>query len=364
MKFSFERNALINEISIAQELTGRNAESSVSSVSLTATNGELIIKAADNKMNIQAKIPVETEDEGTAVVFCSKLMNILTSLPDGEIDFEVQQKDGLRVALIKHSSKKIRYTIRCRDNFVEIPDSGAEDFFDVPVADFKKMILRTAYATSTEEKRYFLNGVFFEKEDEKLILVATDSRRLALDAEPLMGDVASFSPIIVHPKMLNIVAKHAPDEGSLSISANERSITFKFSNYILSASLIDGSFPNYRRVIPDNQPHKFIVDFSEFLDAVRRINVMVDEGKIFFDIKPGVLSISANGKQGEAREEIPCEYADEDITIAINSKYIEDALKVMDTERVAFEFSEALRGVTLRPEPAQGYFNILMPMQQ
>ncbi len=364
MKFSFSKNALINEISIAQEFTGRNAASALSSVSLIAENGELLIKAADRKMNFQARIPVDVQEEGTATVFCSRLMTILASLPDGDIEFEIQNSDNLNEAVIKHTTKKIRYKIRCRDEAVEIPEIEDAAFFDVPAKDFKEMILHTAYAVSTDEKRYFLNGVFFEKDDENLVLVATDSRRLALDERPIFGEVSDFSSIIVQPKILNIVAKHANDEGAISIAANDRIITFKFSNYVLSANLTDGTFPNYRRVIPENQPHKFIADFGEFSDAVKRINVMGDAGKMFFDITPGVLSVHANGEQGEAREEIPCEYADESITIAINPKYIEDALKVMDCGKIAFEFSEALRGITLRPEPAESYFNILMPMQQ
>jgi DNA polymerase-3 subunit beta len=285
-------------------------------------------------------------------------------MPDGDVEFEVQQKDGLKVASIRHETKRIRYTMRCRDDFAGVPDMESAEFFDVPSAEFRRMIQHTAYAVSTEEKRYFLNGVFFEKDGENLVMVATDSRRLALESRAIMGDVAEFPPSIVHPKILGIVAKHAPDEGSISIAADGRSITFKFSNYVLSSSLIDGKFPNYRRVIPESQPHKFAADFAEFFGAVKRINVMGDAGKMFFDIAPGVLSVHANGEQGEAREEIPCEYAGEPVVIAINPRYVEDALKVMDTERVAFEFSEALRGVTLRPEPADGYFNILMPMQQ
>lgn len=366
MKFSFNRNALINEIAIAQELIStKNADSIVSYISLATDGNLLIIKAVDSQMNFQAKIPVETEEEGNAVVYCPKLMSILSLIPDGDVTFEVQSKDNLQIALIKHSVKKIRFSLKCKDTeqFPEIEKFGDVEFFDVPSKEFKEMVAHTAFATGNDETRLAMTGVYFEKDNDKLVLVATDSGRLAYEAKPLLAEVEKFNSLIVHPKILNIVAKHSSDEGTISIATTEKNIIFKFSNYILSANLIIAKFPNYKRVIPESLPSKFQVQLSEFASAIKRISVMSDQVRIFFDITPGVLSIHSTSEMGEAREEIPCQYAGENVTIAMKTKHVEDAIKVMDSDDVVFEFIASDKGVLVRPEPAASYLNIIMPMK-
>lgn len=367
MKFVFNKNALINEISIAQEsISVKNALSILSYVSLTTENNVLVIKSTDTKIYFQAKIPVEIEEAGTTVVFCSKLMSILSLLPEGDINFEVQEKDGVSTAVIKHSVKKIRFNLICMapDNFPEFENHTDLNFFDIPSKDFKEMVAHTSFAVSTDETRYFLNGVFFEKDENNLVLVATDGKRLAYESKSVLAEVENFNSIIVHPKILGIIAKYASDEGNLSIATTEKNIVFKFSNYVLSASLIDGQFPNYRRVIPENQPSKFQVQKDELMLALKRISVMTDQKvlRIFFDITPGVLSLHSDSGLGEAREEIPCQYAGENLTIAMNIKHLEDALKSMNCENVVFNFSDANKAVLIKPESETTYFDIIMPM--
>jgi len=368
MKFSFNRNALINEISIAQELLStKNAVSIYSCVSLFTENNVLVIKATDVNMNFQAKIPVETEESGTAIVFCPKLMSLLSLIPEGDLTFELQTKDGVTNAIIKHSVKKIRYSLRCADpeKFPEIEEVEKMNFIDIPSKDFKEMIAHTAFAVSTDEARYFMTGVYFEKNEDKLVLVATDGKRLAYESNPVLAEVEDFNSVIVRPKILNIVAKHASDEGSISLATNENNIVLKFSNYVLSSNLINGTFPNYKRVIPENQPNKFQVQNEELMSAVKRISVMSDqkEVRIFFDITPGVLSVHSISELGDAREEIPCQYAGESVTIAMKSAHLMDALKSIDSENVVFEFSTSMAAVVIRSDVPSSFFDIIMPMR-
>ncbi|WP_191013500.1 DNA polymerase III subunit beta [Treponema zioleckii] len=369
MKFTFDRNSMINEIAIAQEIiSSKNILTILSNVLLIAEDNSLTIKATDMKVNFQTKIPVDVQEPGSTTVYCDKLMGILASLPEGEIEFAMQEKDNQVIAIIKHSVKKIKFQLKCmsQDKFPEFSSAENVAFFEIPSKDFKNIIEQTSFAVSTDETRFFMNGVHIEKKENNLVLVATDGRRLAYAAKPILDGVNDFPPAIVYPKVLNIVAKHAPDEGMISVAIVDKTIFFRFSNYELNAVLIDGQFPNYQRVIPENQPNNFKLDKAEFVSALRRISIMLDKkvGRIFLNLKPGVLKIfSQESELGDANEEIPCEYAGDEITIAMNYKHIEDPLKVMSAERIAFEFSEALRAVTLRPEPAEDYFHIIMPMQ-
>ncbi len=358
---------MINEISIAQEIIStKNALSVLSNVLLIAEDNSLTIKATDIKVNFQTKIPVEIEEEGSTTVLSDKLMSILSALPEGEIEFFLQERDNLVSAVIRHTTKKIKYQLNCtsQDKFPEIAIAEKVSFFEVPAKELKSMITQTSFAVSDDETRIFMMGVYFEKKEDKLALVATDSRRLAYAEKNLLAGVPDFPAAIVPPKILNIVAKHASDEGQISVAIVDKMIFFKFSNYEFSGTLFDGQYPNYMRVIPANQTNTFIVQKSEFVEALKRISIMLDKTlRIILTLTPGVLTITSKSSElGDAKEEIPCEYAGEEISIAMNYKHIDMPLKVMNSERIAFEFSDVMRAVTLRPEPASDYFHILMPM--
>ena len=367
MKFTFDRNAMINEISIAQEIIStKNALSVLSNVLLIAEVNSLTVKATDIKVNFQTKIPVEIEEEGSTTILCDKFMGILSALPEGEIEFFLQDKENLISAVIRHTTKKIKYQLNCtsQDKFPEIAIAEKVSFFDVPAKELKSMITQTSFAVSDDETRYFMNGVYFEKKEDKLVLVATDGRRLAYAEKLVLAGIADFPSAIVHPKILNIVAKHASDEGNISIAIVDKMIFFNFANYEFSATLIDGQYPNYNRVIPENQTHSFKVLKTEFVDALKRISIMLDKtGRIIFNLTPGVLTITSKSTDlGDAKEEIPCQYDGEELSISMNYKHIDAPLKVMNTEYITFEFTEVMRAVTLRPEPAADFFHILMPM--
>ncbi|WP_407426560.1 DNA polymerase III subunit beta, partial [Treponema sp.] len=297
---------------------------------------------------------------------CDKFMSILSGLPEGEIEFFLQDKENLISAVIRHTTKKIKYQLNCtsQDKFPEIAVAEKVSFFELPSKELKSMITQTSFAVSDDETRYFMNGVYFEKKEDRLVLVATDGRRLAYAEKPVLSGVQDFPAAIVHPKILNIVAKHSSDEGQISVAIVDKMIFFKFANYELSATLIDGQYPNYSRVIPENQTHNFKVLKTEFVDALKRISIMLDKtGRIIFNLNPGVLTITSKSTDlGDAKEEIPCQYDGEEVLISMNYKHIDAPLKVMNSEYITFEFTEIMRAVTLRPEPAADFFNILMPM--
>ncbi|MBQ6782072.1 MAG: DNA polymerase III subunit beta [Treponema sp.] len=369
MKFTFDRDAMISEIAIAQEIIStKSALSILSNVLFNAQNNTLVIKATDIKVNFETKIPVDIQEEGSITIFCDKFMGILASLPAGEIEFNLEQKDTQTIAIIRHTAKKIKFQLKCmsQDKFPEFPEIQEVPFFEVPGKKLKAMIAQTSFAVSEDETRYFMNGVYFEKKENNLVLVATDGRRLAYASKEVLNGAMDFPSAIVHPKVLNIVAKHASDEGNVSVAIVDKMIFFRFANYELSSTLLDGQFPNYQRVIPEHQPNSFQVQKSDLVDALKRTSLMVDKkaGRIFLTAIPGALTVTSQESDlGDAKEEFPCQYNGQEITIAMNYHYVEEPLKVIGSDRITFEFSEAMKAVTLRPEPAEDYFHIIMPMQ-
>ena len=373
MKFTFDRDAMIKEISIAQEIIStKNAGSILSNILISAYNNTLNIKATDIKVNFETQIPVQIEEEGSTTIYCDKFMGILSYIPEGEIEFNQPNGDGSDQSVgvtIKALGNKIKYQIKSmsQEKYPEFDSAEDVPYFEVPSKEIKEMIGQTAFAVSEDETRYFMNGVYFEKKDDKLNLVATDGRRLSFASKGLLAGVSDFPAAIVPPKILNIILKRAPDEGNISVAVVDKMIFFRFGTYKFGSVLLEGQFPNYARVIPENQAHSFQVQKNDLMNALKRVSLMVDKkaGRLYFNISDGVLKISAQeSDMGSADEEIPCEYAGQSYTLALNYIYIEEPLRVIEAERIVFEFTEEMKAVTMRPEPAGDYFHIIMPMQK
>ncbi len=365
MNFNFDRDALLKEISIAQEIIStKNAISILSNVFLEAADGTLKIKATDIKMNFETSIPVEVIEPGSVTVFCDKFSSILSSLPAGEINFS---QDNIRVN-IRPASKKANFQLKsiAGDKFPEFISAENISFFDIPAKTLKKMINQTIFSVSDDDLRYFMNGVYMEKDEKTLKMVATDGRRLAFISSEFDYILPDFKGSIIPTKILNIVAKRAPDEGPVSIAVTDKNIFFRFGNYEFSSLLIDGQFPNYSRVIPESQAYSFQVERKELVEALKRVALLVEQKsrRVYLNISPGTLTISSQETEiGAANEEIPCRYDGETITIAINYIYLEEPIKVIDTDNLKVEFTESMKAITLKSEPEENFFHIIMPMQ-
>lgn len=373
MRFTFDKDTMIKEISIAQEIIStKNMGSILSNILIIAQENKLTIKATDIKVNFETQVPVQITEEGTTTVYCDKFMGILNSLPSGEIEFNQEKKEGEEQSInviIKPVDKKIKFQMKSmsQEKFPEFYSAENVPYFEVSSKDIKEMIAQTSFAVSEDETRYFMNGVFFEKKGDNLNMVATDGRRLSFVSKSILAGISEFPSAIVHPKILNIILKHAPEEGNIFVAVVDKMIFFKFENYRFGAALLEGQFPNYERVIPEHQSYSFQVYRADLVDALRRVALMVDKkaGRIFFNISDGVLKItSSQSDMGSADEEIPCQYQGESYTIALNFRYIEEPLKGINSEKIAFEFTEEMKAVTMRPEPAEDYFHIIMPMQK
>lgn len=365
MKFSFDRDSLLKEISIAQEIIAtKNAISILSNVLLEAQNGSLTIKATDIKVNFQTTIPVDVQESGTTTVFCDKFMSIISSLPSGEIEFD---QNDIKIN-IRSIAKKAKFQLKsiASDKFPEFTSSNNLSYFDIPSKEFKEMVNQTVFSVSDDETRYFMNGVYLEKKDDNLQLVATDGRRLAFISKSFGVSIPDFKGVIVPPKILNIINKRASEEGLISIAVGEKNIFVKFGNYEFSSVLIEGQFPNYSRVIPASQTSSFQVETKDFIEALKRVALLVEQKsrRIFLTVSSGTLTIASQETEiGTAREEIPCMYDGPEVTIALNYLYVEEPIKVIGSDRVRVDFTEAMKAITIKSEPEKDFFHIIMPMQ-
>ena len=217
MKFTFDRDTMIREISIAQEIiTTKQVGEIRSNVALYAHNNSLIIKATDSRVNFETVLPIQLQEEGETTIYCDKFMGILTSLPEGEIEFNqplTNDNDLAITVVIKPIDKKIKFQIKSMsvDKYPDFSSADDVPYFEVPSREIKEMIEQTSFAVSDDITRLFMNGVFMEKNGDNLNLVATDGRRLSFASKPLLAGVSDFPPVIIPPKILNIILKRAPD---------------------------------------------------------------------------------------------------------------------------------------------------------
>ena len=371
MKFICERSILLKEVAISQEIiSSKNVISILSNVYLEAGNDELIIKATDLKVNFETKIPVTVKEEGSTTVYGEKFLGILNTIPDGELEFEQNEN----IIVVKPLTKRITFKLKCiaSEKYPEFPAFNKDRYFELPVRSFKEMIHQTAFAVSDDETRYYMNGVFFKKEGDSILMVATDGRRLAYAEKKIDVNVDDFSGIIVPPKVLNILIKRAGDEGLMGISITDKILFIQFGSYKLSSILIEGQFPNYQRVIPESQEHSFTLNRLETLEALKRVSLLVEQKsyRVYLFLGPGVMTISSSredqgdeGDIGNAKEEIPCKYDGEEASIALNYRYIEEPFKIMTEDEISIHFTETGRAITIKPVPEKDFFHIVMPMQ-
>ena len=374
MKFTFDKDAMIKEIAIAQEvITNKSPVSILSNILLIAENNSLTIKATDSSLRFTTSVPVDIIEEGRTTIFCDKFMSILSSLPSGDVEF-IQEDIGVT---IKPISKKVTFKLKSQtsDKFPELGSSENVPFFEMSAKDFKEMIRQTIFAVSKENRsRSFMTGVYFVKEGDVISMVATDGRRLSYIKKEV-PNAPDFTPVIIPTKILSCVLKNISDEGNLQLAVIDKSVFVKSGNMEFSTNLIDGQFPNYKKVIPESLSMSFQVSKSDLEAALKRTSIMADKeiNKIIFKVISGNLKIiSPETDNGAAEEDIPCRYDGQDITMSLNFVYITEPLKNIDSEYVTFNFNNdenigdetvVTKAIIMNSEPAGDYLHVIMPLK-
>ena len=366
MKFTCEREPVLKEITNAYEIVStRNSLSILSNVLLEVADDRLLVRATDLKVNYESSIPVTVALPGSITVFCDKLHGILRSLPPGEVVFEQGNDFELQITPL---ARNVRFQLKgiAAEKYPQFQTVEESTQFSFAQRDLIDMIAQTLFAVSDDETRYFMNGVYLEKQDSKLTMVATDGRRLAYCSKEVDGAIANFDGVIIPPKALQILRRQAPKEGDFSIAVTAKNFHASYGAQRLASSLIDAQFPNYQRVIPEQQAHRLVIDRVELEEGLKRVSLLVEQKsrRVHLETQPDVLVIrSSEGEIGAAREEVPCEYSGPEQALALNYTYLLEPLREMHSDQVALEFTDPSKSISLLPVPTADYYHIVMPMQ-
>lgn len=366
MKFICEKDILLREMLIAHDtISTKSTISILSNVLLTAENNTLYIQATDLKVSFSSSISIDISKAGTVVVFCDRLLEILRALPSGEISFSLDE--SLILSIIPKTTKA-SFKLKCiaADKFPIQQTVDEKLFIEYPQKDFIDMIGKTLFAISDDETRFFLNGVYFEKSDGNISMVASDGRRLSLISKKFSLQENSIPGIIIPPKILTIIRKNATGEGNLYFAITEKSIFIKLGDHLFSSSLIEGKFPNYQKIIPEKNENKVAIKRGLLEESLKRVAILIENKtrSVFFQLSQNILVISSEESEiGKAQEEVACEYSGPEITLTFNYYYLLEPLRVIDDEIVEIEFNDAKRAVILKPQGDKNYINIIMPLQ-
>ncbi|MBN2441653.1 MAG: DNA polymerase III subunit beta, partial [Spirochaetales bacterium] len=210
-----------------------------------------------------------------------------------------------------------------------------------------------------------MNGVNFENEENSIKMVATDGRRLSYICKNTNHHFENFKSVIIHPKILYILKKLCTGEGKMKIALTDKHFFVNIDDQKISSTLIEGQFPNYRKVIPENQKYEIIIDKHKLHDALKRVSLLVEQKSRRIYLTASMNKIVLNSEESEigiAREEIECVYDGPEISIALNYIYLSDPLKEMKSNEVSIRFTETNKAISIFSIPESDYFHVIMPM--
>lgn len=371
MKFSIERAVLLKAVAQAQSVVERrNTIPILANVLIEAEGANVSFRATDLDIEVVDKAPAMVERAGATTVSAVTLNEIVRKLPDGAMVTLTEDTAKGRLS-IEAGRSNFNLATLPKEDFPVMASSDYQTNFSAPAPVLRRLFDKSKFAISTEETRYYLNGVYMHVSDSDggkvLRCVATDGHRLArIDAD--LPDGANDMPgVIVPRKTVGELRKLLDDdEMQIAVSVSETKIRFATPDITLTSKVIDGTFPDYTRVIPSGNTRRLEVDASEFAKAVDRVATVSSERsravKLNLDEDRLVLSVNAPDS-GAAEEELAVSYGDERLEIGFNAKYLLEIASQVDRENAVFMFNSSGDPTLMREGNDTTAVYVVMPMR-
>ena len=371
MKVSIERSALLKAMSQAQSVVERrNTIPILANVLIEAEGGEISFRATDLDIEVVYKVVGMVERAGATTVGAHTLHEIVRKLPDGAMVELTDDVTSNRLDVVAGRSSFSLATLP-REDFPIMANSEYACNFSAKSEILRRLFDKSKFAISTEETRYYLNGVYMHSSDgtngKVLRCVATDGHRLARIDTELPDGAETLPGVIVPRKTVGELRKlFDVDEIKIAVSVSETKIRFATPEMILTSKVIDGSFPDYTRVIPQGNTRRLEVDAAEFAQAVDRVSTVSSERsravKLTLEDDRLVLSVNAPDS-GAAEEELVVAYADERLEIGFNAKYLLEIAGQVDRENAVFMFNSSGDPTLMREGNDESAVYVVMPMR-
>lgn len=371
MKFSIDRSTLLKALSHTQTVVERKSVTPIlSNVLLSAEDNRLSISATDLDLSLIETIPAHVEERGTTTVSAHLLHDIVRKLPDNS-SIEMSEKPDTNLLTLKSGKAKFSLPTLDAKDFTNIKTSGLPHAFVVHSKDLAHLIGSTRFSMSTEEARYYLNGIYFHTKDAEqrpvLRTVATDGHRLALAEMDQPQGAHGMPDVIIPRKTVTEVAKILEEiEGDVHVSLSLTQIIFNFGKALIASRLIDGSFPDYEKVIPHNNHASLTVSRKQLCDVIDRISTIASDKtkgiRIAIEQKNITISASSNN-QSMGTEDCDATYNGTPFNTGFNARYLLEVTQQIKSETVEFKLSDDNSPAILKGVGEEEAFYVMMPMR-
>jgi DNA polymerase III subunit beta len=362
MKFTVKKDALLEGLaSVPNVVSSQTTLAILSNVLIEASNGLLRLTTTDLDLRVCRSVQAPVEQSGEITLPARHLLSIVHALPEGDLSFEA---NGQNVATIRSGTVQYKLLGLAAEDFPPLSPPGESNVFTLPAKAFKEALQRTCYAASEDDSRCALKGAFFSFKANKLRVVATDGRRLALAEFEVEFPVSSETEFIVPTKALNEIMRLLEADGELTLHVCESQIAVELEGVLLVSKLIAASFPNYQQVIPTQPGSRVELDRETFLAAVRRASLLADakSRSIKLVFSPGNVEIVAvTPDVGEARESVTLKYQGGKRTVAFNPDYLVAPLKSLSPDDVSLDLMEDTSPGVIRADGT--FLYVLMPLR-
>jgi len=362
MKFEIAKGVLLEALQRVQNVVSlRTTLPILSNVLIEAEKSGLFLTTTDLEVCVRCSAEANVSKTGATTLPARRLGSIIRELSDSAIQVEIDDKDSASVTC---GSSFFKIVGLSRDEFPPMPKVEGKQAYTLDQGAFREMLRKTSYAASVDETRYVLNGVLLSFKGGKLTMVATDGRRLALVEQEVDFPAEAQADYIVPSKAVVELMHVLREEGELKIQATENQIRFEFDGVVVSSKLIDGTYPNYKQVIPAQCEERVTIERESLFTALRRVSLVTSDKsnatKLTFAKNKVALTMNTPDV-GEARETIPVKYSGKEISVAFNPEYMMDPLKNLTNDEVALEVTDELSPGVMKTDIP--FLYVLMPMR-
>jgi len=362
MKFSVTKEKLLECLQQVQNVVStRTTLPILSNVLLQANGNEISLTTTDLDVGVRGSFEAAVEKGGATTLPARRLFTIIRELPSSEISFDI---DGKNAASIRSGQSFFKILGLPEEEFPPLPKFDESKVVTIRQKDLRDGLRKTSYAISTDETRYVLNGVLFSFKDNKLTLVATDGRRLAMLDIDLEFPRSHEADIIVPTKAVTELHRLLTDEGDVRVSVGSGQIAFDLNNTLLVSKLIEGNYPNYKQVIPGEMKERVTLERETFLNSLRRVSLLASDksNSIKLNFAKNNIDITANTPEvGEAKESLPVVYKGREFSIAFNPEFLMAPLRNLSEDEIFLDLIDEMSPGVIKIQTP--FLYVLMPMR-
>ncbi len=346
---------------VARGVSTRTAVLVLGGIQLRAEAGHLHLAATDMEVSLRTELECAVDGEGSVVVPGRLLLEISRTLPDSEVTIEHKPEEA--VVIVTSGSANYRLHTYSAEDFPRLPDVESSGLHTVDRDALIETVARVGRSASRDESRPVLTGILVRFEPGKIVMAATDSYRLAVKETAVEGTLPDLEAIIP-ARALQELARIAAGTDDLQLGLQENHVVFGADGTWLTTRRIDGQFPNYRQLLPEQFDHELVLPRDELLEVVRRVSLMAQRNSpLRLRFAEGELTVSAVTQDvGEARESLPAPYTGDVMEIGFNAEFLRDGLESVDSDSIKFKLISPLRPAVLEGD-SDDYVYLIMPIR-